>query len=234
MNLSHESDYRTLKEPSKKKCFFTSEKKEAFLADFLSKTSCPGNIKVEIPNMDRLITIYGGNLIDRETKSHGSKNLVVLSSFEDLCKGYKSVNDYRALMEKTALLYLDGIESIPENELNFARRFIQLIDVAYEHKTRVVLRGNKECLNIHDILKLVATGKDEKSVSEVLESQIIGKGGSSSSSATTYIGDMEWSATGLLKASMARGGNADTRFAVNRTVSRLAEMHSADWDSEYD
>jgi peroxisome-assembly ATPase len=44
---------------------------------------------------------------------------------------------------------------------------------------------------------------------------------------STYIGDMEWSATGL-SASLASGGAGETdfKFAIGRAVSRLFEMGS--------
>ena len=55
-----------------------------------------------------------------------------------------------------------------------------------------------------------------------------GEGGSSSSSMSTFVGDMEWSATGLAKVSLASGGagETDVKFAIGRAVSRLFEMSS--------
>ena len=45
---------------------------------------------------------------------------------------------------------------------------------------------------------------------------------------TTYIGDTEWSATGLLGIDLAgRGALQETSFAFTRAVSRLKEMQSA-------
>ena len=45
--------------------------------------------------------------------------------------------------------------------------------------------------------------------------------------ATTYIGDTEWSATGLMGVAMAGDGAvAETRFGFARAVSRLREMQS--------
>jgi protein AFG1 len=54
-------------------------------------------------------------------------------------------------------------------------------------------------------------------------------GGASSSMMSTYIGNTEWSATGLAEASLATGGagETDVGFAIGRAVSRLHEMGSA-------
>jgi protein AFG1 len=58
-----------------------------------------------------------------------------------------------------------------------------------------------------------------------------GEGGSSSSMMTTFIGKIEWSATGLTKASLASGGagETDVGFAIGRAISRLYEMGSKDY-----
>jgi protein AFG1 len=59
-----------------------------------------------------------------------------------------------------------------------------------------------------------------------------GQGGSSSSMMITFIGETEWSATGLAKALLASGGagETDVSFAIGRAVSRLNEMRSKDYN----
>lgn len=59
-----------------------------------------------------------------------------------------------------------------------------------------------------------------------MEMNVRREGGSSSSMMSTFIGGMEWSATGLARASLASGGagETDVGFAIARAVSRLSEM----------
>ncbi|KAG0647474.1 afg1 ATPase [Hyphodiscus hymeniophilus] len=67
-----------------------------------------------------------------------------------------------------------------------------------------------------------------------LDMTVIGEGGSSSSMMSTFIGEMEWSATGLSEASLAAGGagEIDVGFAVGRAVSRLYEMGSETYGNQ--
>lgn len=55
-----------------------------------------------------------------------------------------------------------------------------------------------------------------------------GEGGSSSSMMSTFIGEMEWSATDLTKASRASAGagETDVGFAIGRAISRFHEIRS--------
>lgn len=238
INLSHDEDFRMKKIPSSSQCLFKSNEKAKFDESFLTEINdaYAGPVQIDIPNLSRSITVIAGKrkrkagIIDQGFASSNAKDLVVRSSFDELCKSNKSANDYRALMERASILYLENVSSIGANELNDARRFITLVDVAYEHKTRIILHTLEGCNSISDILIHVAKQQGEDRLT-ALETRIVNQGGSSSSAATTFIGDMEWSATGLKEASLAAGGNTDTRFAVGRTISRLVEMAAVEWDT---
>lgn len=89
------------------------------------------------------------------------------------------------------------------------RRFITLVDLAYESRTRIV------CLSSVSLSKLFQNIVSCKSPPAVglqgkLEAVSVRReGGSSSSMMSTFIGETEWSATGL-PASLASGGAGET------------------------
>lgn len=176
-------------------------------------------------------------------KSNGNGNKPVVSTtFSAVCEAFVGAMDYHALCNFTSTIYLSGLRRFRSDELDVVRRFITLIDVAYEARTRVV------CLSTDPILKtfenIIFSGEpinEDGHVSEgsealtklrkVLHDQnlmVKGEGGSSSSMMSTFINDVEWSATGLKEASLATGGagETDVRFAVGRAISRLSEMSS--------
>lgn len=167
------------------------------------------------------------------TKTQGK--LSVRGTFEDLCQAYLGSADYHALCKAADTVYLSGLRKFKADELDFVRRFITLIDLAYEAKTRVV------CLSSVPLFELFADIVPnqipvEGALQEKLERSMTvkGEGGSSSSMMSTFIGEMEWSATGLAKASLATGGagETDVKFAIGRAVSRLFEMGSKGYGSK--
>lgn len=58
------------------------------------------------------------------------------ASFNELCAANLGAGDYLAIAKKFDALFLDGIPIMDEENRNEARRFINLIDVLYENKTR--------------------------------------------------------------------------------------------------
>lgn len=152
-----------------------------------------------------------------------SGSLVVHATFEHLCQAYRGTSDYHALCKAAGVIYISGLRQFREDELDYVRRFITLIDLAYETKTRVVCLSNVPLFKVFS--NIVPPAKE--GIQKRLEDMSVRKeGGSSSSMMSTFIGDMEWSATGLRSASLASGGagETDVRFAVGRAVSRLFEM----------
>jgi len=154
--------------------------------------------------------------------------LVASSSFEDLCQNFLGSADYYALCKAASTIYLTGLRKFKADELDFVRRFITLVDLAYETKTRTICLSSVPLFEV--FTNIVPSVLIEGQLKEDLARNMTvkGEGGSSSSMMSTFIGEMEWSATGLEKASLASGGagETDVGFAVGRAVSRLYEMGS--------
>ncbi|KAK0125544.1 hypothetical protein ONS95_000448 [Cadophora gregata] len=201
--------------------FFTSQKDfEASLNEAIGDMEL--RAKVIPVMMSRKLTV-------RATKSSDLKGLVVSSTFEDLCENFLGSADYYALCKTTNVLYLTGLRKFASDELDFVRRFITLVDLAYETKTRIICLSSAPLFEIFSNIvpkKLLVEGQLKEELGRQMS--VKGEGGSSSSMMSTFIGDMEWSATGLREASLATGGagETDVGFAVGRAVSRLYEMGS--------
>ncbi|KAJ5051457.1 uncharacterized protein L3040_001234 [Drepanopeziza brunnea f. sp. 'multigermtubi'] len=162
----------------------------------------------------------------------GRGGLVVRSRFEDLCENFLGSPDYYALCKASSVIYLSGLRQFRADELDFVRRFITLVDLAYEAKTRVICSSSVPLFEVfaNIVPRQIRVGGDLR---DELGRQmsVKGEGGSSSSMMSTFIGEMEWSATGLAEASLATGGagESDVGFAVGRAVSRLYEMGSTEY-----
>ncbi|KAH7342631.1 AFG1-like ATPase-domain-containing protein [Rhexocercosporidium sp. MPI-PUGE-AT-0058] len=162
-------------------------------------------------------------------ESRDEKGLVVSSTFEDLCQNFLGSADYYALCKTANVIYLTGLRKFASDELDFVRRFITLVDLAYETKTRIVCLSSVPLFEVFSNIvpkKLHVEGQLKEALGKQMT--VKGEGGSSSSMMSTFIGEMEWSATGLAEASLATGGAGDTDvgFAVGRAISRLYEMGS--------
>lgn len=175
-------------------------------------------------------------------KSSTSYTLIT-ATFSQLCESPLSASDYHTLCTATSHLYLHGVRKFLAGEKDAVRRFITLIDVAYEKGTRVICSygndeesdGEKSSLvdslrevfeNIVPLAASMMGGEKEKE--KGIKMTVRAGGGASSSMMSTFIGETEWSATGLAEASLATGGagETDVGFAVGRAISRLYEMGS--------
>jgi peroxisome-assembly ATPase len=160
------------------------------------------------------------------SRNEGTKS-IVKSTFRELCEANLGSADYHALCKAASIVYISGLRQFKADEFDFVRRFITLVGLAYESRTRIV------CLSSVSLSKLFQNIVSCKSppvvgLQEKLEAMSVRReGGSSSSMMSTFIGEMEWSATGL-PASLASGGagETDVKFATGRAVSRLFEMGS--------
>jgi len=203
--------------------FFTSAQK--FAEVLAEKTSGAEMKETVIPVlMNRQLKVLGA-----ASKQEGK--IVVSSTFEELCHAFLGAADYHALCQASDTIFLTGLRKFKADELDYVRRFITLVDLAYEAKTRII------CLSSVPLLEVFANIVPreipvEGALREVLERKMTvkGEGGSSSSMMSTFVGGTEWSATGLSTASLASNGagESDVRFAVGRAVSRLYEMGSGD------
>ncbi|GAB7337023.1 hypothetical protein MBLNU457_g2436t1 [Dothideomycetes sp. NU457] len=156
------------------------------------------------------------------------EGLIVSSTFAQLCEAKIGAADYHALCRVTKTIFLEGLRPFRLTELDFARRFITLIDLAYESGTRIIISASA---SIDEIFAEIVKAEQERRKRQQggLQMNVRKGGGSSSSMMSTFVaGDTEWSATGLEGASLATGGagETDVGFAIGRAVSRLHEMGS--------
>lgn len=174
-------------------------------------------------------------------KSSTSYTLIT-ATFSQLCESPLSASDYHTLCTATSHLYLHGVRKFLAGEKDAVRRFITLIDVAYEKGTRVICSygndeesdGKKSSLveSLREVFENIVPSASmmggEKEDEKGIKMTVRAGGGASSSMMSTFIGETEWSATGLAEASLATGGagETDVGFAVGRAISRLYEMGS--------
>jgi protein AFG1 len=221
--IEGEQDYRMAtasNESERQPVFFTKE--EDFLESLSVATGGAALETISIPViMSRTLRVEGTEAGD------DTPGIIVHGTFKSLCEANVGSADYYALCKAASTIYISGLRKFSDEELDFVRRFITLIDLAYESKTRIV------CLSDVPLLEVFANiVQPEEAVVELQNNlqdlSVRGEGGSSSSMMTTFIGDVEWSATGLKSASLETGGSGETdaRFAVGRAVSRLFEMGS--------
>ena len=154
--------------------------------------------------------------------------LIVWSTFAQLCETSFGAADYHALCRVSKIIFLEGLRPFRLSELDFARRFITLIDLAYESGTRIIISSNA---SIDEVFTEIVQAEQQRRKRQQggLQMNVRKGGGSSSSMMSTFVsGDTEWSATGLEGASLATGGagETDVGFAIGRAVSRLHEMGS--------
>ena len=92
------------------------------------------------------IKSLGRNLVFDKTL-----NKIVVADFKFICSYKFSPNDYIAMAEAFEWFFIDEIFVLGNNMYNEARRFITLIDIIYEKKSKLVIRAEK---NIEDIFIL--------------------------------------------------------------------------------
>lgn len=182
--------------------------------------------------------VMGRTLAVDAVKPPGTQEKAIASSNLDcLCRTHLGASDYHALCKFASTIYLSGLHKFAADDLDTVRRFITLVDVAYESRTRIY------CLSTEPLLEtfknIILSGEDvdsgnrsnSEALSQLRQMTVKGEGGSSSSMMSTFLDGVEWSATGLTKASLATGGagETDVRFAVGRAISRLSEMGSIEY-----
>jgi peroxisome-assembly ATPase len=163
--------------------------------------------------------------VQAHTQDKGTKS-VVKSTFKELCEANLGSADYHALCKAASMVYISDLRQFKADEFDFVRRFVTLIDLAYESRTRIVCLSS---VPLFILFQNIVPRESPRSTvpQEKMELSVRREGDSSSSMMSTFIGDTEWSATGL-PASLASGGagETDVKFAIGRAVSRLFEMGS--------
>ncbi|NRP94848.1 AFG1-like ATPase [Marinobacterium sp. xm-g-59] len=204
---------------------------------FWSNKDVHGNNNIQ----SQLKAIFGGTasgtedevidvLFSRSVQVKRHNDRCAWFDFAELCYQPLGAADYISLCNRFPVLIIERVPQLDADYLDEARRFVTLIDVCYESRTRLVLSANVPIneLFVDFSAQLESSdGNEELFVSE--------KGGNSSSFATTMIRskegeDMEWSATGLNGASLAKLSAAnDLAFSFRRAASRLVEMSGKEW-----
>jgi protein AFG1 len=213
-------DYRMAmsgKEDQRDTVFFTDA--EEFQKSLFHATGGASLQEVTIPvMMNRKLDVHISRC------NQGTRS-IVNSTFRDLCEANLGSADYHALCKAASVVYISGLRQFKADEFDFVRRFITLIDLAYESRTRIVCLSS---VSLSELFQNIAPGRSPPPVGlqETLEAMSVRReGGSSSSMMSTFIGEMEWSATGL-PVSLASGGagETDVKLAIGRALSRLFEM----------
>ncbi|CAK3920209.1 AFG1-like ATPase [Lecanosticta acicola] len=179
---------------------------------------------------NRSLQISAAPSHDVDPSNEKRKFDLVHGTFQDLCEASLGSGDYHALCSSTEKIFLSGLRPFRAGEKDSVRRFITMIDLAYETRTQVI------CLSSAPLGEVFANivPVDSRLKSRLAEGMTVkGEGGSSSSMMSTFIGDTEWSATGLMEASLATGGagETDVGFAIGRAISRLYEMGSRSYST---
>lgn len=181
----------------------------------------------QVPSIQTIVVMMGRTLsIAATPAANHTGSIIVHSSFSDLCTRNVGAADYLALCRATKTIFLDGLRRFRARDLDYARRFITLIDAAYESGTRIMIHSQDP---LKSIFEDIVQNEYRRSGSHSQMSVRKGGGSSSSMMSTFVSGDTEWSATGLAEASLATGGAGETDvvFAIGRAMSRLHEMGSA-------
>jgi protein AFG1 len=184
----------------------------------------------------REIAVAGGRTLDvLAVRDEEADGLLVRATFAELCHANRGSSDFIALCRSAKSIYVSGLRKFGTDELDIVRRFITLVDLAYEAGVRIFCLSEVPLMEVFANIVPPQTIPVEARVKRQMGDNMTvrGEGGSSSSMSSTFFGDMEWSATGLREASLATGGagETDVRFAVGRAVSRLFEMGSPGYRS---
>ena len=172
--------------------------------------------------------VAAANSNNKSTTPTGSPGRLDLISgtFAQLCDKSLGPADYHALCSSTSTIFISGLRQFQSIDKDRVRRFITLIDLAYEKGTRVICQSTVPLGEVFVNIVPVDSKLQNKLAAGM---RVKAGGGASSSMMSTFIGETEWSATGLADASLATGGagESDVGFAVGRAISRLYEMGSA-------
>lgn len=180
-------------------------------------------------NLEPMIipVMMGRELRVKACRPTGHKKFVVSATFHSLCEKNLGSSDYHALAKKADVIFLTGLRQFKEDELDYVRRFVTLCDLAYESRARIICLSAVPLFQVFQKIMPIANPENKKVRNELEALSVRKGGGASSSMMSTFIGEVEWSATGL-PASLAQGGagESDVRFSVLRAISRLFEMGS--------
>lgn len=244
INMDNQPDYRMLHNFDEQMYLFplnttTENRLSSIFADLCGNRSI---ITIDIPvMMGRSLRVTNACLPCHSFEKNSS---VCLFSFSELCDASIGAADYLAISKHFSIVIVSGIPVFNPANKNQMRRFITLIDVLYDNKVRFICSAS---VKPSELFGGVSTCNNSANKSRLVEDShayveseinyniaVRNHGGSSGRIHTTFGNGVEWSATGLISASLADIGGVqssreDEIFASQRTVSRLMEMQSVEY-----
>ncbi len=94
---------------------------------------------------------------------------VVWFDFKTLCCGPRSQNDYLEIANQFHTVILSGVPYMPPRMTNEARRFIWLIDVLYDHKSKLIISAEVSAPDLYTEGQI--TAEFSRTVSRLIEMQ---------------------------------------------------------------
>lgn len=79
------------------------------------------------------------HLAGREVRAHAKGDGVIWFSFDELCAGNRAAADYLDLAREYHTLFLGPVPPLGDKDANATRRFVILIDMLYDHCTKLVI-----------------------------------------------------------------------------------------------
>eukprot|EP00127_Corallochytrium_limacisporum_P006040 Clim_evm8s217 gene=Clim_evmTU8s217 len=157
---------------------------------------------------------------------HGRKVTIPMScggvarfSFQELCVQPLGTADYFEICNQYHTIFLEEIPRLALPQRNELRRFINLIDAAYENKTKVIFLAESEperILDLHRTSEEQGNVDGDVAAERTMHMEMMGE----------MMYDLKTSAD-LQTLSMFTG--EDEVFAVRRAISRIREMQSHDY-----
>jgi predicted ATPase len=141
--------------------------------------------------------------------------------FSQLCEASVGPPDFLALAAACDAVLVSDVPALANRLDNVTRRFITLVDVLYDHQRRLVVSSSESLESIFSNVTDRPSTRAERDIS------VADVGGSSGRLTTMMAPDVEWSATGLIGASLA--SSDDIGFAILRARSRLLEMQTENY-----
>lgn len=127
LELKGEYDYRLQQIQKLENYYFypiNNDNKAKFYNIFSNLTSHAKTEEAIIKNKKRIIKIKEAS------------GTVAVIDFMEYCTGNYSVNDYNLIATKYDTIFLKNIEKIKDR--NIAKRFMNMIDIFYEHKNKII------------------------------------------------------------------------------------------------
>ena len=104
--------------------------------------------KNQKPNEKKIISL-GREVIFKETILDS-----VFTDFNFICSYKFSPNDYIKVTENFKIFFIDNIPLLGRSKLNEIRRFIILIDILYEKKSKIYIRSDRKLSEMFDVKKI--------------------------------------------------------------------------------